>query len=80
LSAANVASVTDNGVGDWTFNLTTALASANFHANAIAEHATVKCFVQIHSRTTSTVRVLCFDHAGTAADPSFVDLEVWGTL
>jgi hypothetical protein len=44
-ASGNVSSVTDNGVGDYTINFTTALADANYSANISAGDTTTAAFV-----------------------------------
>lgn len=54
----NVSSITDNGVGDYTVNFQTALANANYAANAIARRPdallTGSWFVQLQSTATQS--------------------------
>ena len=51
----NVSSITDNGTGDYTINITTAMANTNYAvcANASLGTNTQWCSVYIHTRTAS---------------------------
>jgi hypothetical protein len=58
----NVASITDNGAGDYTINLTTAFSTANFAVTATIEDASFasrNCLtIGVIARTASTIRIL----------------------
>jgi hypothetical protein len=65
-ASLNLTSITDNGVGDFTFNWTTAFSSANY-AFMPASSAVV---TRINGLTASTARMQCFsDLASTGSDP-----------
>lgn len=83
-SSYNVSSITDNGVGDYTINFTTALGDTNF---AISGCATVNGNGEVivaesgtgSSRTTSAVRILVVNSSnGVAVDVPYVSLMVMG--
>lgn len=67
----NVASLTDNGVGDVTLTFATAIASATFACIPTAEGGTFP-YATVSSKTTGSVRVKTYDsNFGTAADVNF---------
>jgi hypothetical protein len=71
----NVSSITDNGVGDYTVNFTTAMTDANYAISgagnegttALAGNATMISNPQSY-QTTSSVRVFNTSHSGSALD------------
>lgn len=60
--------ITDNGAGDFTFSFSTALANANYIVLGLAFSSTLSRNIQVHTATTSTVRVLVTTDGGAAAD------------
>jgi hypothetical protein len=65
----NVSSITDNGVGDYTVNFTTAMADANFTLVAIANGFSSfedNNAVRTSTRTTSSIAVRSINGAATA--------------
>ena len=59
-ASGNVSSVTDNNLGDYTVNLTTAMSDANF-ATQVARSLTTDTaqFIQVvNSQTTNSVRLI----------------------
>jgi hypothetical protein len=84
-TSLNVTSLTDNGVGDWTINLTTAFSSANYAfagaAKRISTDGGSDVFLYINrsvAPTSSALRVLAGDAAATAQDPEIVCVAMWG--
>jgi hypothetical protein len=72
------ATVTDNGTGDFTAAFTAAFAAAPF-CWAIAEGSGDAYICQLHSQPTTTqVRVLVFNDAGSAADPTAIHVFALG--
>jgi hypothetical protein len=78
-SSFNVSSITDNGVGDYTVNFTTAMADTNYSAstsgsvpltpNASGFHATeATTTTSSFARTVSTFRLWCLSFQGNAID------------
>jgi len=68
-ASGNVTSVTDNGVGDYTVNFTTAMPDANYAMGAAGEVASgtnynVIQFNQNTSPTTSAVRLTSLNQSG----------------
>jgi hypothetical protein len=69
----NVSSITDNGVGDYTLNFTTALADANYAASAFAGDAAFSVGVTLSSwgtytQTTSAFRFKVYYSLNTTVD------------
>jgi hypothetical protein len=69
-ASGNVSSITDNGVGDYTVNFSTAMPDASFAANLTCKLAVT--IPLIISQATSQVRVSC---RGTGAQ--FFDDDVF---
>lgn len=71
-AAGNVSSITDNGVGDYTVNFTTAMADANYCYGISAEGITGLNRVGFGSDatapTTTALRFQVFQAGGTLAD------------
>ena len=65
--SGNVSSITDNGVGDYTANFTTAMADANFEVNGVAYYPGVAAATfGLASTATGSVRVQAINTTGTA--------------
>lgn len=87
-ASGNVSSITDNGVGDYTVNFTTAMPDANFSALACMQEsggnfssvATIKNSGTF-SPTSSTVRFSTFGwtagNAGAVFDPPIVTVSIF---
>jgi hypothetical protein len=86
LASYGVSSITDNGVGDYTINLSVTFSSVNYAVFGFAEdeNATNGCIVSRHStnaRTATTFRCRVFDStAGAAVDVGYVCLSFFGDL
>jgi hypothetical protein len=85
-SSFNVSTITDNGTGDYTINLTTAMADANYAAvatsTALAGTALNSVYVSDNTvpRTTSALRIACTYIAGgsiAAQDPTVVSVAIF---
>jgi hypothetical protein len=79
----NVSSVTDNNTGDYTVNFTTAFSSANYAVIALADIASgatrnTPATVNIHTKSTSSCRILLHDATATPQDFEIVDLVFFG--
>lgn len=72
----NFASIVDNGVGDYTLNLTTAFSSANFAA--VYGAGTGTRTVRTVSKTTSSVRIQAFDSTPTISDDPDLGIALFG--
>ena len=88
-SSYNVSSITDNGTGDYTVNFTNALSDANYavSANNSPNFAgAFSCGPALFSNgtptetapTTSAARVFFGNTAGSAYDPKYVCISVFG--
>ena len=79
----NVSSITDNGTGDYTVNLTTALADANYSINGTAARTgttaqagagfTLTANDVVAARTSSACRLIVLVNAGDAAYDTPID-------
>ena len=84
-ASGNVSSITDNGVGDYTVNFTTAMPDANY---AVMGTAQISSFagtgylgysvsISSTSPTTSAVRVLTSSYAAGVYDASIVNVAIF---
>jgi hypothetical protein len=79
----NVASITDNGAGDYTVNFTTALPDANYSTNVTGSNGGgangLVGFVNNNATapTTSLVRLQIASSAFAAADASIVNVAIF---
>ena len=77
LDALKIASVTDNGVGDYTLELKIALAAA---PQVLVQCQTADAIATVVAKTASTVQVQCFDATdGTTAKDCLIDLLIIGS-
>lgn len=75
----NVDSITDNGVGDWTVNVTTTLADANYAANVTTNGAVSDSFGGISTAaapTTTSIRVVNNEPGVGLADTSIINVTL----
>lgn len=80
-ASGNVASITDNGTGDYTINFATALADANYCAVALGNTASgylIRGADDFAARTTSAFRVTTYTLAGATQDSSIVNVAILG--
>lgn len=81
-ASGNVASITDNGVGDWTINFTNAFADANYAVLAVAAFddsvtpGATNRGVAPRSPTTTSVRLILTDGA-SGSDPLRLTMAVY---
>ena len=81
-SSYNVSSITDGGTGTYTVNFATALSDANYcvvtsgGSGTGAEKATFD--TPVTTPTTSAVRVVGSNYAGTLTDYAYVNVAVFG--
>ena len=71
--SGNVSSITDNGVGDYTINFTTAMPDANYSVTGIAtDNASAPYLVPLNSASflTSSIRIACYNYVGNPYDTS----------
>jgi len=85
-SSFNIASVTDNALGDQSMNITSAMSAATYSivgmasrkANSLNYHVVM---IDESADPTTTVYILrCSDVAGNDKDPEFVSTSVDGDL
>jgi hypothetical protein len=72
-ASGNVSSITDNGTGDYTVNLTTAMQDNNFAALMASNQAQALGA----PLSTSTINVLTTNSAGSSVDASVVSVAVF---
>ena len=86
-ASGNVSSITDNGVGDYTVNFTTAMVDANYSVSVdkgvsanrrvIASYG-VDASSNVVTPTTTAVRIICFDESTSAtADMGGVSVSIF---
>lgn len=78
--SGNVTSITDNGVGDYTANLTTAMPDANFGVVATSANTLTNpgdYHIAAASATTSTVNMRVYTTGTVAVDPVQVSIAVF---
>ena len=82
-ASGNVSSITDNGVGDYTVNFTTAMPDANYAINALCSQATTyNQFVELYQLTVPTaslvrIRTNAAFTAGTNEDSTYMSVAVF---
>ena len=64
-ASGNVSSITDNGVGDYTVNFTTAMVDANYSLSTESSSASENRTIIL---TTSSTKIQLFTSTGSAAD------------
>lgn len=76
----NIASITDNGTGDWTINFTTAFSTADFICVGTSYIATpgARYFFNIISKTVSSVRVQIWSETDGALKDANFDIVCFG--
>lgn len=74
----NVSSITDNGVGDYTVNFSSALTDANYSVTATGDRANsaVGCVRNSVAPTSSAVRIGYTSNGSTDADPAYCNVAV----
>jgi hypothetical protein len=79
----NVASLTDNGAGDYSVNFSSATANTNYVVLGTKANSTVNndstIYDQFGSRSVSTVRVTSFE-SNTLADSANINTSIDGDL
>jgi hypothetical protein len=79
-ASGNVSSITDNGVGNYTVNFTTAMMDANYTAVVGAANAGVGLIANVNSANRNAGNCQIFpitDNAGAAVDAAVVELAVF---
>jgi len=70
-AAGNVASITDNGTGDYTLNFTTAMPNANYAYTCSGSEATRTTLIGANNSfrpTTTTLRLFCYTAANNTTN------------
>lgn len=81
-SSGNVSSITDNGVGDYTVNITTAMPDTNYAVvgssggGAGTSQGAVYLADNLTARTTTSFRILTINSAGSVVDTPNIDVMV----
>jgi hypothetical protein len=78
-ASGNVSSITDNGVGDYTVNFTTAMPDANYSVSGTTGVSTVDSFVSLSAataQTASAVRIATVNSASALTDNSQVHVQI----
>lgn len=79
----NVTSITDNGVGDYTVNWTTAFSTANYawagsvKTTSAAQQMSV-CLKEGTSQATTSITIKVYAGAGSASDADYVNVIAFG--
>ena len=87
-ASGNVSSITDNGTGEYTVNMTTAMPDINYviNATANANYGSSSGFININTTTTSftevapttsAFRVQIINRINSAYDPKYVSVSVF---
>lgn len=85
-AAGNVSSITDNGIGDYTVNFTTAMADANYsllgsaNSSSLGSYATtVMLAAGLTAPTTTAYRIQTKGDTGSlgSVDPAWVNLAIF---
>lgn len=80
-ASGNVSSITDNGVGDYKVNFTTAIADSNYCVSLSSGGAgttlTKRTLDDVFARTSGAVRMVTANTAFSGADASYIDLAVF---
>lgn len=83
-AAGNVSSITDNGVGNYTVNFTTAMPDANYCVNPMARDNGINTFIGslsggagLNTKTTSALQVCSATSGGTLTDTSEYNVAIF---
>lgn len=81
-AAGNVSSITDNGVGDYTVNFTSAMADASYSVSGMAGETIsaaggVQSLLSIDTMAAGSVRVYAFAVSGSTVDREAVCLAIF---
>lgn len=78
----NVSSITDNGVGDYTINFTTAMGDAFYAVSGSAQNTggngAAVCIKDATSPTTTAVNILVFSNTAFTVDSGIVGVQIAG--
>jgi hypothetical protein len=75
----NVSSITDNGVGDYTVNFTTALVDGNYSCVAIGDrnNSAIGSVSNASAPIATAVRVAFMANGGSNADPVYTNVAIF---
>lgn len=78
-ASGNVSSITDNGVGDYTVNFTTAMPDANYASTTGIRHLAGSAFTiaEIRPVNSSSVRLTSTNSSGGALDSEFISVAIF---
>jgi hypothetical protein len=76
----NWSSTVDNGVGDWTANLASAMATANYLCVGTPNASGAGGILNHVTKTASSVQVRARSDAGTLYDATSADMQIMGSL
>lgn len=81
-ASGNVSSITDNGVGDYTMNFTTAMPDVNYSFSGAGQNSATSCLVcgagASFAKTTSSLqRVVSLNSSMTVIDAPYVDIQIF---
>jgi hypothetical protein len=80
-ASGNVTSITDNGIGDYTVNFTTAMPDTNYSVSASCSLSTstnqTGLFWDGTVSTTSSARVIIYSTTGTFYDEAFIAVTIF---
>ena len=76
-ASGNVSSITDNGTGDYTVNLTTAMSDASYPAAGMTNYGSFICLHEQRDGTgvdpsASALRIIAMDHPGGINDNPWI--------
>ncbi len=80
-SSYNVSSITDNGVGDYTVNFTTAMTDANYVSLITGGGGGIESAVTADvttARTTTALRIYALSPAGSPTDSAYMNVAIFG--
>jgi hypothetical protein len=80
-ASGNLSSITDNGIGRYTLNLTLGLSDVNYATTAAASRSSTLPAIVGETdagitKTTSAVQIACITDASAALDPTFVNVSI----
>jgi hypothetical protein len=81
--SVNVSSITDNGTGDYTTNITNAMGNANYCYTALGGDTSASLSVRIENasnRTTTTIDLISYNTSNAALDIQDVNSLFHGDL
>ena len=81
MASGNVSSITDNGVGDYTINFTTAFADTNYAAVLSTRQAATVALVtpayEVSPSSASALRIYAFNSGGALGDYTYITMAVF---